>query len=169
MIPLSILDLAPVPEGSDPGQALRNTQDLARQVDQLVRAEVVLSRDEIKRMAHRRAAREQRLATLGAGRKGRKRRRGAKELKRMKAEAGKQAEKFLDPFHGGRLLTVRECVELLASSGESFRDELLEAVDDRVILCRMLGNLLNIYHGGSDSRRMNRVAAMLKLLQDPRD
>jgi hypothetical protein len=33
----------------------------------------------------------------------------------------------------------------------------------------MLGNLLNIYHGGSDSRRMNRVAAMLKLLQDPRD
>lgn len=35
MIPLSILDLAPVPEGSDPGQALRNTQDLARQVDQL--------------------------------------------------------------------------------------------------------------------------------------
>ena len=90
-------------------------------------------------------------------------------LKFDSAEAGKQAEKFLDPFHGGRLLTVRECVELLASSGESFRDELLEAVDDRVILCRMLGNLLNIYHGGSDSRRMNRVAAMLKLLQDPRD
>src|SRR3954453_16424773 len=30
MIPLSILDLAPVPEGSDPGQALRNSLDLAR-------------------------------------------------------------------------------------------------------------------------------------------
>ena len=90
-------------------------------------------------------------------------------LKFDSAETGKQAEKFLDPFHGGRLLTVRECVELLESSGESFRDELLEAVDDRVILCRMLGNLLNIYHGGSDRRRMNRVAAMLKLLQDPRD
>ena len=51
---------------------------------------------------------------------------------------------------------------------EAFQD-ILEALDDRVILCRMLGNLLNIYHGGSDSRRMNRVAAMLKLLQDPRD
>jgi regulator of sirC expression with transglutaminase-like and TPR domain len=90
-------------------------------------------------------------------------------LKFDSAETGKQAEMFLDPFHGGRLLNVRECVELLESSGESFRAELLEAVDDRVILCRMLGNLLNVYHGGSDRRRMNRVAAMLKLLQDPRD
>ena len=89
-------------------------------------------------------------------------------LKFDSAETGKQ-EKFLDPFHGGRLLTVRECVELLASSGESFRDELLEAVDDRVILCRMLGNLLNIYHGSSDRRRMPRVAAVLKLLQASRD
>src|ERR1700759_1948607 len=30
MIPLSILDLSPVPEGSDTGQALRNSIDLAR-------------------------------------------------------------------------------------------------------------------------------------------
>jgi luciferase family oxidoreductase group 1 len=35
MIPLSILDLAPVPEGSDPGQALRNGLDLARHAEAL--------------------------------------------------------------------------------------------------------------------------------------
>ncbi len=35
MIPLSILDLAPVPEGSTPGDALRNTIDLARHADRL--------------------------------------------------------------------------------------------------------------------------------------
>lgn len=74
---------------------------------------------------------------------------------------------FLDPFNGGRLLDVKECVELLESSGEKFREEYLEAADDRAILTRMLGNLLNVYHSSSDSRRMNRVAAMLKLLQAP--
>src|SRR6187399_1726669 len=35
MTPLSILDLAPVPEGSDAGQALRNSLDLARHAEAL--------------------------------------------------------------------------------------------------------------------------------------
>jgi luciferase family oxidoreductase group 1 len=35
MIPLSILDLAPVPEGSDAGQALRNALDLAQHAEAL--------------------------------------------------------------------------------------------------------------------------------------
>lgn len=35
MIPLSVLDLSPVPEGSDTGQALRNSIDLARHVEAL--------------------------------------------------------------------------------------------------------------------------------------
>ncbi|WP_426955373.1 LLM class flavin-dependent oxidoreductase [Muricoccus radiodurans] len=35
MIPLSVLDLSPVPEGSDAGQALRNSADLARHAESL--------------------------------------------------------------------------------------------------------------------------------------
>ncbi len=35
MIPLSVLDLSPVPQGSTPGQALRNSIDLARHVESL--------------------------------------------------------------------------------------------------------------------------------------
>src|SRR3954469_57536 len=35
MIPLSVLDLSPVPEGSSTGQALRNSIDLARHVEAL--------------------------------------------------------------------------------------------------------------------------------------
>jgi len=35
MIPLSVLDLAPVPEGSDASQSLRNTLDLARHAERL--------------------------------------------------------------------------------------------------------------------------------------
>src|SRR5271154_3818724 len=34
-VPLSILDLAPVPMGSTPGQALRNSLDLARRAETL--------------------------------------------------------------------------------------------------------------------------------------
>src|SRR6184192_3529978 len=35
MVPLSVLDLSPITEGSDAGQALRNSLDLARQVEAL--------------------------------------------------------------------------------------------------------------------------------------
>jgi luciferase family oxidoreductase group 1 len=35
MIPISVLDLSPVPEGSDAGQALRNSIDLARHAEEL--------------------------------------------------------------------------------------------------------------------------------------
>src|SRR4051795_12810949 len=35
MIPLSVLDLSPITEGSDAGQALRNSADLARHVEAL--------------------------------------------------------------------------------------------------------------------------------------
>src|SRR5881628_3633971 len=35
MVPLSILDLSPITEGSDAGQALRNSLDLARDVEAL--------------------------------------------------------------------------------------------------------------------------------------
>ena len=35
MIPLSVLDLSPIPEGSDAGQALRNSRDLARHAEAL--------------------------------------------------------------------------------------------------------------------------------------
>ena len=35
MVPLSVLDLAPVPEGQDVGQALRNSRDLARHAEAL--------------------------------------------------------------------------------------------------------------------------------------
>jgi len=35
MVPLSVLDLSPIVEGSDAGQALRNSLDLARHVEAL--------------------------------------------------------------------------------------------------------------------------------------
>ena len=54
----------------------------------------------------------------------------------------------IDPFDGGRLLTSRECGEILdrLSAGRiRFRESLLQPVGPRQILVRMLANLRGIY------------------------
>ena len=73
-------------------------------------------------------------------------------------------EVFVDVFHGGKLLAARDCARFLGEAGITFRDEHLRGVSDRVILQRMLGNLLRVYLADEDERRSGRVAAMLKLL-----
>jgi regulator of sirC expression with transglutaminase-like and TPR domain len=77
---------------------------------------------------------------------------------------GPLGEVFLDAFHGGKLVTARECAALLAREKVSLQEEHLRAVSDREILARMLGNLLRIYLKVEDQRRYDRVSAMLKLL-----
>jgi regulator of sirC expression with transglutaminase-like and TPR domain len=54
---------------------------------------------------------------------------------------------FIDPFHGGRLLGRDECVAIFRAlhPGAAFRDEFLEPVDHRVVLLRVLTNLLATY------------------------
>ena len=57
-------------------------------------------------------------------------------------------ELFLDPFAGGRIMTVSECAELLArhQDGQTqFRREFLRPVEPLEILRRMLANLRAIY------------------------
>lgn len=75
-------------------------------------------------------------------------------------------ERLLDPFHGGRKLSVRECSCLLERCGIAFHERYLRAVTDREILSRTLGNLLRVYHAQGDQRRLNRVTAMLRLLEE---
>lgn len=55
---------------------------------------------------------------------------------------------YIDPFHGGRLLTAEECGELArASTGIDLESNphLLEPVSSRYILVRMLNNLRGVY------------------------
>ncbi len=73
-------------------------------------------------------------------------------------------ERFIDAFNGGRLITVRDCVQFLSSAHLPFLDDCLRAVSDREMLIRMLGNLLRIYCSRGDQRRSDRVAGMLKML-----
>jgi regulator of sirC expression with transglutaminase-like and TPR domain len=71
---------------------------------------------------------------------------------------------FVDVFHGGKLLTVRDCARFLSEARIPFQEELLRSVPDQEVLTRMLGNLLRIYLNADDKRRYDRIAAMLKLL-----
>jgi len=77
---------------------------------------------------------------------------------------GSTQEVFVDVFHGGKLLTVRDCARLLSDAQVVFHHDYLRTVSDREILIRMLGNLLRVYHSVEDQRRYDRVSAMLKLL-----
>lgn len=78
---------------------------------------------------------------------------------------GTRHEVFVDAFHSGALMSLRDCVRRLAEAQIDFREDHLLALTDREILARMLGNLLRVYHNADDTRRCGRVTAMLKLLQ----
>ncbi len=77
---------------------------------------------------------------------------------------GSVGELFIDAFHGGRILNLRECTRFMAMVGVQLKDEHLQPVSDKEILVRMLNNLFRVYWNGGDKRRSSRVAAMLKLL-----
>lgn len=61
---------------------------------------------------------------------------------------GRHPEILLDPFHGGRLLTLQDCAALLEkiSRGQiPFSRELLRPSNPRQILLRLLNNLRGVY------------------------
>jgi regulator of sirC expression with transglutaminase-like and TPR domain len=62
-------------------------------------------------------------------------------------------EVFLDPFHGGALLSAEDCARLVeATTGYAgpLQEEWLKPAPARAILTRMLNNLRNIYLQGED-------------------
>jgi regulator of sirC expression with transglutaminase-like and TPR domain len=75
---------------------------------------------------------------------------------------------FLDPFHGGRVLTAdgcREIVEGMYRGEVAFREDMLAAVDKRYIILRMLHNLRGIYLEQRQLRKALPVVGMILELQ----
>jgi hypothetical protein len=52
---------------------------------------------------------------------------------------------MLDPFHCGRTVTRRECVDRLHAMGYDFHQSVLAPVSDRRMLMRVLGNVLHAF------------------------
>jgi regulator of sirC expression with transglutaminase-like and TPR domain len=81
---------------------------------------------------------------------------------------GGTEEKFIDPFHGGRIISFEECAILVEkATGHPFQatTEALEPSPPGLILQRMLNNLKGIYLGQKDFARAVRVMERLFQLQ----
>jgi len=75
---------------------------------------------------------------------------------------------YIDPFHGGRLLSTADCLQLVAQStgyqGE-FRPEWLEPASTTRMLVRMLFNLRNIYLQKNDWQHAQAVVERMAMLE----
>ncbi|MCB9880345.1 MAG: hypothetical protein H6834_01030 [Planctomycetes bacterium] len=68
---------------------------------------------------------------------------------------------LIDPFHGGRILTRRDCIDRIQAMGYAYENSLLEPADDRRMLLRCLGNLAH-GHGDREVREvLNRARTAL--------
>ena len=54
-------------------------------------------------------------------------------------------EVYFDPFHGGRVLSLADCADILARQGLELGDEHLESPGSREVVARMLANLGHAY------------------------
>ncbi|MEO6726651.1 MAG: transglutaminase-like domain-containing protein [Blastocatellia bacterium] len=78
-----------------------------------------------------------------------------------------EQEIFVDPFHGGRLLTEEQCRKIIdeAYKGEmKFQSAFLRAVTRKQILIRMLQNLKAIYANALDHHKMLSVIERILLI-----
>lgn len=74
---------------------------------------------------------------------------------------------YVDPFHGGRVLSVNDCENLVRGHGISFQEEFLEMTPRRQILARVILNLINVYTEQTASARINWLTRLFELLHDP--
>lgn len=74
---------------------------------------------------------------------------------------------FLDPFSGGRILTIEECNRFLVNAGYGLKEEYLAVARPREVLARMIRNLVFIYTRLADPPRIARLTRYLDLLHRP--
>lgn len=73
---------------------------------------------------------------------------------------GAVGEIYVDPYHAGKVLTRRECVDLvnrLTGGRLPWHDDYLQSVDNRHIITRLLNNLRGAYARLADPARALRV------------
>jgi regulator of sirC expression with transglutaminase-like and TPR domain len=74
---------------------------------------------------------------------------------------------LFDPFEGGRILTTRDCAEILSKQALTLHPSHLQIADSRLILMRMLSNLLYIFELEDDEALHGMVTKWIHFL-DPK-
>ncbi len=71
---------------------------------------------------------------------------------------------YIDPFHGGRNLSRKECAAFIRSMGHVAGRELDTPVNNRHILARMCRNLAGIYGASGPAQKAERLIAWIDIL-----
>ncbi|MCA9498540.1 MAG: transglutaminase family protein [Nitrospira sp.] len=79
---------------------------------------------------------------------------------------GEPIPQFVDCFNGGAFLREQDCEQFITASGLDYSPEFLEKSSTRLILARMLRNLLNIYEREPENPMMERIQSLLQVLQE---
>lgn len=72
---------------------------------------------------------------------------------------------FFDPFHKGKILQTADCEAILRKQKLAYQATFLEAATGRMILTRVLANLLYIYQDAGDEVQHTQVSGWLKALE----
>ena len=77
----------------------------------------------------------------------------------------RHGEVYFDPFHRGRILSRADVESILFRQGLELRDCHLHPCPPRLILLRMLANLLHVYDVQEESRKHQRVLGWMRALK----
>ncbi len=77
----------------------------------------------------------------------------------------RHGEIFFDPFHRGKILMQSDCESILRKQKLTFQASYLEPATSRMILIRVLANLLYIFQDSGDEPQRARIAGWLKALE----
>jgi hypothetical protein len=72
---------------------------------------------------------------------------------------------LLDPFHAGRILTTSDCVQILSGQQRTFRQDHLQTAHPKLILIRMLANLLYIFQHEQNGPQHQMIMRWIQLLE----
>jgi regulator of sirC expression with transglutaminase-like and TPR domain len=76
---------------------------------------------------------------------------------------------YFDPFNKGRILSYRQCVELVEGFGLKFEDHFLTQSGNREILIRMINNLIMVYKQSNKEKQMDQLTQYVEILSKPND
>ncbi len=72
---------------------------------------------------------------------------------------------YVDPFHGGSVLSRNDCIELVRQRGVTFHEDLLSPTSNNHMLGRMMVNLMNIYTERGFSARAHWLGQIVPFFQ----
>ncbi len=74
---------------------------------------------------------------------------------------------YFDPFHQGRLLTRKDCIQIVEQFGKSFEEYFLSQATHRETLIRMMNNLVQVYQSSNEPEKAATLSGYIKILLNP--